>query len=114
VHVDSIFDLFYLFLFSRELWINFFKDAQETTTKLASFLQTTENQLGSNELSPMMKTLGEAKNSLYRKLKDYESIFDYYLTSTKSFASQSAGKHNNNTDDLITQALLDTIRFEFV
>jgi hypothetical protein len=79
------------------LWITYFKDATDTIRELTSLLDQEAHQKSYLEGKPdsewlnIQSTIEIAKN-LKRKFKDYSSIFEYYLYSTKLFASKEKSK----------------------
>ena len=69
--------LFYLF--HRNLWLSYYKDASNVVEKLNALF------CDSNKNVASLKTYSDYSRSLLKKLNDYQSIFDYYLISSKNF-----------------------------
>lgn len=74
----------------------FFNDAAEITKKLNSVL------LGNpNNTAYMNRSLEKNFENLENKLKDFQSIFEYYLASTSSFSKNEASKFSKKIFQII-------------
>ena len=73
----------------RNLWISYFRDASELVEEN---VKVAESVFVNNVDNLYNKSIIENGKLLKRKLKDYESIFDYYALSNQTFASTSPGR----------------------
>ena len=66
----------------RNLWISYFKDADFTLNQVKTIINSND----SANLYLNVNSLNDYSNSLSKKLKDFQAIFEYYVESTQEFS----------------------------
>ena len=67
------------FHFKRNFWINYYKDASDTLNDIYSLINV-------DTISPNNINFKEYFTKMDNRLKDFRSMFEYYESSTKTFA----------------------------